>query len=264
MKAGSLIISIIVILALVCSPALSISKSDLLSQYKIGQFPGPTTPIPNPTQTHQVPSWYIAPTPTPINNAHPVGSISVTSAPIGAVIYLDGSFRGFTPMTILGVSPTYGYFDSRGYITNRIGDHPHQIKLTKIGYQEYTISDILVPEGKITTVSAALTPISTPKTPTNIPIPQPTQITTGTGTGTLSVRSTPPGAPVIIDGVHKGMTPVTIKGVSAGVHQVSVTLNGNELHSTWVRILPRNWGVVTVDVTENGEAVGFAILEGQG
>jgi hypothetical protein len=46
------------------------------------------------------------------------------------------------------------------------------------------------------------------------------------------------------------------------MHQVRVTLNGNEDHSTWVKVLPRNWGVVTVDVTQHGEAVGFAILEG--
>jgi hypothetical protein len=62
--------------------------------------------------------------------------------------------------------------------------------------------------------------------------------------------------------VNKGITPVTISGVSTGIHQVRVTLNGNEDHSTWVKVLPRNWGVVTVDVTQHGEAVGFAILEG--
>jgi hypothetical protein len=38
MKKIFLVISIVAILAIVCSPALATSKSDLISQYKIGQF----------------------------------------------------------------------------------------------------------------------------------------------------------------------------------------------------------------------------------
>jgi hypothetical protein len=157
MKNVHLVFSIVIFLALVCSPALAISKSDLISYYK-GQSASVT---PTQSVTPQTPTWAINQTPAP-----------------------------------------------------------------------------------------------------NVPKPIPTQVPLVTGTGTLSVRSTPSGAPVFIDGVNKGVTPVIITGVSVGVHQVSVILKGNEDHSTWVKILPRNWGVVTVDVTQHGETVGFAILEG--
>jgi hypothetical protein len=64
MKNLRLVFSIVVILALVCSPVLAISKADLISQYK-GQsspaipIPTPTqTPIVTPTPTSQLPSWF--------------------------------------------------------------------------------------------------------------------------------------------------------------------------------------------------------------
>jgi len=51
MKPWPLFIGILFILAMFCAPALAISKSDLISQYKAGQFSGPTTPTPTPTPT---------------------------------------------------------------------------------------------------------------------------------------------------------------------------------------------------------------------
>jgi hypothetical protein len=176
MKLWGIGICILLVLAIVCPPALAINKSDLISFYK-GQSV-PATLAPTPTPTPQTPSWVVAPTPTPIHQVQPVGSISVISDPVGALVYLDGSFKGFTPITITGVSPTYGYFDGTGYISTRIGDHPHQIKMTKIGYQEYTISDVLVTEGKTTSVSAALTPVSATKTLPITPTAAPTQAPT--------------------------------------------------------------------------------------
>jgi hypothetical protein len=264
MKTWALIISIIVILAIFCSPALAISKSDLISQYKTGQFPETTHQTSTPTP--QMPSSDVNPTPSTNSDdrCFGYGSLSITSDPEGALVYLDGRLKGTTPITITGVHQYKGCkVDSTGKWLGWIGGlMTYDIKITKRGYQDYIISDVLVTAGKTTSFSATLTPISVTKSPANIPTAKPTQTPTGTTTGTLSVRSSPPGAPVIIDGVYKGMTPVTLNGVSAGVHQVSVTLNGIDVHSTWVRILPRNWGVNTVDVTEQGEAVGFAILEG--
>jgi hypothetical protein len=49
MKSWHLFIGIVVILAIVCSPALAISKSDLISQYKGTSSPTIITPIPTPT-----------------------------------------------------------------------------------------------------------------------------------------------------------------------------------------------------------------------
>jgi len=225
MKTWALIISIIVILALVCSPALATSKSDLMSFYKGQSAPN----IPTPSVTPSIPSWVVTPSPTPyftnVIRVPPdwVGSISVVSAPPGANVYLDGQFRGTTPITITGVKAGYypceGDFNPAEYSCGFCGTGPvyHDLIVTMTGYQDYHPNSIVVRKGETVSISATLTPISTTKTPTNIPIPLPTRMPTGTGTGTLSVRSIPLGAPVIIDGVYKGMTPVTINGVSAGV-----------------------------------------------
>jgi len=63
------------------------------------------------------------------------------------------------------------------------------------------------------------TPESTPTlTPTPTPIPM----------GTISASSSPLGAPVHLDEVYKGTTPLTISNVPVGSHTVKVTLSGYE------------------------------------
>jgi hypothetical protein len=64
MKIWPLFIGIVVILTIVCSPALAISKGDLIAQYKSQSSPAvlvptPTvTPIPAPIQKPDLPSWF--------------------------------------------------------------------------------------------------------------------------------------------------------------------------------------------------------------
>ncbi len=48
------------------------------------------------------------------------------------------------------------------------------------------------------------------------------------GTGSLAVTSDPPGAEVYIDDGFKGVSPVTIAGLSAGNHSISLRLQGYE------------------------------------
>jgi hypothetical protein len=48
------------------------------------------------------------------------------------------------------------------------------------------------------------------------------------------VTSSPAGAEVYLDGVQKGTTPVTITGVSTGLHLIRVTLPGYEDYSSRV------------------------------
>jgi len=81
-----------------------------------------------------------------------------------------------------------------------------------------------------------------------LPITVPTPLPAGiTRTGTLAVSSTPAGALVSLDGVEKGITPITITGVSAGLHQLRVSRQGYEDYSTRVAIWPGK--TVTVPVT---------------
>jgi hypothetical protein len=148
MKTWPLLIGIIVIFAIVCSPALAISKSDLISQYKTGYFPGPTFPTPTPTTIPTTGPTYI-PTGTG------TGTLLVTSNPQGADVYLDGVYKGVTPERVYG---------SGAYIRGAIPDPLtltgipaglHQLKVTKKGYGDYS-SSVTVTGGESTFVFAYL------------------------------------------------------------------------------------------------------------
>jgi hypothetical protein len=126
MKIVRPLIGIILILALVCSPALAISKSDLIAYYKGQSIPTiPTTPKPTltptvtPTPASPIPSgvfplplpWKkdipsVIPTPVPTTTpSYPgYGKLTVTSDPAGAPVYLDSVYKGTTPIEITGVS----------------------------------------------------------------------------------------------------------------------------------------------------------------
>ena len=55
-------------------------------------------------------------------------------------------------------------------------------------------------------------------------------------TGSISITTTPTGASVYLDGVYKGITPVTLHSVSAGTHTVKLTLSGYEDYEESVRV----------------------------
>ena len=95
-----------------------------------------------------------------------IGSLSISSTPSGAEIYLDGDFKGTTPMTISDVP---------------VGSHT--IELTKEGYKNYS-KDIIISAGKMTNVSVILPSLSSTPTPKPTPTlsPSPTLITTPTPT----------------------------------------------------------------------------------
>lgn len=172
MKLWPLLIGIIVILALLCSPALAIiSKSDLISYYN--QTNPIRIPTPTPTQTPLIPSVWVTPTPVPtydisvIEPLHGVGSISVISEPPGANVYIDGTLKGTTPLTVNGLP----------IISHR---HPgctiFFIIVSKPGYQENNTFVYLF-IGEHRTISITLIP--TTPTPAwymgqGIPVPKPT------------------------------------------------------------------------------------------
>jgi hypothetical protein len=173
MKKLYLVIGIVVILALVCSPVLAISKSELIAQYKTGYFPGPTTPTPMPT---------VVPTtgPTNIPTGTGTGTLSVQSNPGETNVYLDGEWKGVTPK-YSGMSYT-SVFDGDGTNAHAltlagIPAGPHQLTFTKEGYKDYSKS-VTVTEGETTHVYARLTPISPDPTPTPTPTVTPTAVPT--------------------------------------------------------------------------------------
>jgi len=174
MKIWGIVLSIIIILTIFCSPGLAvISKSDLISQYKAGQFWEPATPTPTPT---------VIPTtvPTQAPTGTGTGTIRVSSRPDGASVYIDGEYKGVAP----DPDPSNGgmiyisqFQDGNAYNAlslTGIPAGPHQLKFTKEGYKDYSRS-VTVTGGETMYVYAHLVRISPDPTPTVIPTPVPTQ-----------------------------------------------------------------------------------------
>lgn len=145
------------------------------------------------------------------------GSITVTTSPSGASVYLDGSYQGTTPMTISGVV--------KG---------AHVIELQKAGYYEWS-GQVTVYAGQNSRVSQNLNKI-----------PNPT-------TGTISVSSTPGGAYIYLDGSYEGVTPYSgsylIHNIAAGSHTVTIKLSGYQ--DSTVPVTVQGGGVATVSVPLN-------------
>ncbi len=122
------------------------------------------------------------------------GTISVSSSPSGANVYLNGNFRGTTTQTISGLTAGT-YF----------------VELTKPGYQDWTGS-VRVYAGQVTSTSPTLVPVQSPTT------------------GAISVTSNPAYAAVYLDGTYEGQTapgtPLIISDVTADSHTVMVRLSG--------------------------------------
>jgi PKD repeat protein len=120
------------------------------------------------------------------------GSIAVTSIPPGATLTLDGRQRGAAPAVITDIPP---------------GNH--DLTLSLAGYDDWS-QVVSVGSGHTAAVNAVL-------------------VVTGgnpAGTGSLAVTSDPPGAGIYIDDGFKGVSPVTISGLSPGTHTLSVNLQG--------------------------------------
>lgn len=181
MKKSPHLIVILLILALLCVPVLAISKNDLISYYK-GQS-GPPSVIPTPTPIPALPSWFVIPTTRPQDVVEPpsgesvrpgIGSLSVVSEPSGALVVLDGIFRGTTPITISGITGGYDPCkECRGLPVRG----SHELKVTKGWYQTYSTL-IFVTAGETTSVSVTLNPLDLkkplPDAPTTGPIQTPT------------------------------------------------------------------------------------------
>jgi parallel beta-helix repeat protein len=136
-------------------------------------------------------------------------SLTVTSYPSGADLFIDGVQRGTTPATLNGVLPG-----------------AHAIAVTKLGYYGY-YSEISIPTGQPATVDVTLEPL---------PI----------GTGSISVRSIPAGATVLLDGAATGKTtPHDFSGITPGDHTVVLSLPGYVMYSKTVTITPGTIVVVT-------------------
>jgi len=148
---------------------------------------------------------------TPTTTTIPVpATLTVTSNPTGADIFIDGVQRGTTPHTFTDIA---------------LGSH--SVIVSKIGYLG-KYSTITVSQGQPTKVDVTLEVL------------QP-----GTGTGTISVISDPPGAGIMLDGKSSGKaTPYDFSGISSGGHTVEMTIVGYNSYTETVTVVPGTTVVV--------------------
>ncbi|MGB9176155.1 MAG: PEGA domain-containing protein [Methanoregula sp.] len=118
----------------------------------------------------------------------------VMSTPVQANVYLDGVFKGETPLML-----------------NDTASGSHTLQVRHSGYSEWN-STIEVPESGTKTISAILNQSNA-------------DVTRG-----ISISSNPGGATVILDGLRKGITPITLNTVAAGIHVLEIEYPG---YTSW-------------------------------
>jgi hypothetical protein len=130
----------------------------------------------------------------PENNP-PTGDLQVSSDPSGAVVYLNGDYKGFTPpndqLDILDLSPG-----------------SYTVVIRKLGYQDDT-TQITVGAGQIVRVSATLQP------ETQLP-----------AAASADIVSTPSGAEVYVDNQFVGITPLMFQNITPGSYTIELRLAG--------------------------------------
>ena len=123
------------------------------------------------------------PIPTPVPPVN-YGSIYVESSPSGSSIYFNGNYRGSAPLIINDVWP---------------GSYSIQAELN--GYHTYTTTTT-VSSGTRSTVYCPLSPMVT--------------------SGSLYILSDPTNAKVVLDGVYRGNTPLTLNNLASTTHIVEL------------------------------------------
>lgn len=134
------------------------------------------------------------------------GSLSISSTPSGAGLYVDGIYQGETNQIVGGLAT---------------GSHTVNLRLA--GYQTFTNTYGINPQ-QTTYASVTLVPVQNP------------------GTGDLLVTSSPSGAAVYLNGNYQGVTtqsgnPLDITDLTAATYTVILKKSGYQDYTTTVRIV---------------------------
>ncbi|MGR3174615.1 MAG: PEGA domain-containing protein [Candidatus Scalindua sp.] len=125
-------------------------------------------------------------------------SISIDSDPANAVIYLDGEEVGMTPDTLRSIIP---------------GTHEVEVKMD--GYETWT--EIINVESDEEKALIATLQIKA---------------------GSINIESEPTQAKILLDSKEAGITPVILKSVIPGTHEIEVRMDGYESWSEIVDVKP--------------------------
>lgn len=133
-----------------------------------------------------------------------VGSISVSSVPKSASVYIDSIFEGMTNV-----------------IVGNLAAGTHTVTLKLAGYQTWT-NTVTVNNQQTTYISATLTPVSSPQT------------------GDLQVSSSPSSAAIYLNGDYQGTTlstgPFSITGLNPGTYTIVLKKTGYQDYTTSTKI----------------------------
>ncbi len=147
------------------------------------------------------------------------GTLSVSSSPGGAAVYVDGIYHGLTPATIGNLAPGQ-----------------HTVLLRKAGYQDWQ-GPANIQAGTITTLSPVLASDPNPVF------------------GTVSVTSTPAGASVYADGIYVGLTSpdraLVFTQVKPGYHELLLSKTGYQDYKTSGTVYAGQDLSLTVSLTQN-------------
>lgn len=137
------------------------------------------------------------------------GTLSVSSNPSGAAVYIDGSYRGNSPLSMTLTEGT------------------HSVSIRKDGYDSWS-STARVVGGTSSTISATLNKI--------------------VKTGYLSVSSSPSGANVFINNVYRGSTPVNLN-LAEGYYTLELRKSGYSTYTTSVSVVGDRTSFVTASLS---------------
>ena len=133
------------------------------------------------------------------------GSLSVSSTPVGASLYVDTIYQGLT-----------------NQIVGNLAARSHTVTLKKSGYKDFS-QTATVNSGQTVYLSMALSPLMSPTT------------------GDLDVSSSPSGASVYLNGEYKGETrasgPLYITGLSPGTYTIVLKKSGYQDYTTATQIV---------------------------
>jgi hypothetical protein len=138
---------------------------------------------------------------TPVTTS---GSLSVSSSPSNAAVYVDGLYRGSTSTIVGNLAPGQ-----------------HSVRLSKAGYQDWTGS-VSVASGATTYLGPVLVPDQAP------------------AYGTASITSNPTGASVYANGMYIGQTspggPLIFSQVVPGTYTLLLSRSGYQDYTSTVQV----------------------------
>lgn len=165
----------------------------------------------------------------PLSRSQQTGSISVSSTPVSASLYVDSIYQGLT-----------------NQIVSNLVAGAHTVTLKKSGYQTYQTTSI-VNGGQITYLSVTLTPVSSPKT------------------GDLEVTSSPSGASVYLNSDYQGETtssgPLYVTDLNPGTYTTVLKKSGYQDYSTTTTIAAGSTSKVSATLQPSSTAPTTASVE---